>query len=815
MHERPPSAAAICQIGPLTLDQVNAALLRNGVALPLGRRAVVLLQYLVQRPGEIVPKDILYDAVWPGQTVEESNLTVQISQLRRALETECPGGRRWVETLARRGYRFVGPVTWDEAPPPVPTVEVRRRGALSNVPIAVPLHFTGREPTLAAMRQALERGAPGPAIIALHGLRGLGKTMLATAFARRHATRYRAIWWVRAEAPDTIRADLAALAVRLGWARAEAPAASAFEAALEGVQQEGDGLLLIYDNAVDAVSLRSFPPKTGDAHLVITSNTGAWRAIATPIEPALWPAETGADFLIARTGRTGEREAALALSRLLGGLPLAHEQAAAYVESLEIPFAEYQRRLEAAPVALLDDASYAPADYRGGLTVAKALHLAIGQVRERHRAALPLLQYTALLATEPIPVLVFERGRAAFPPPFAEDIAGQKLDETLVVLRRLALISRESVPDERETGSVTECIRLHRLVRQIVVAGLSGEAASRARGALIGALALAYPADVFDRVAAWPLARRLDTLAMGLVAPPVPIPGGAEAPAIVLLRGLASYRHGSLGLFDQAHPLFARAFALSEAAHGPQHPTTANILNNFALLLRDRGELAASRPLHERALAIREAAFGPNHPDVAISLTNLSNVISEQGDPTAAVPLVERALAIRVAHFGEDHALSAQMMNNLGRQLHLAGDLVRSRVLLERALAIRSNALGAHDPHTANSMANLALLQLDLGDLERAERLGERALRITEAALGPEHPTTASVCAIFAQCLLARRGAKAAMPHAERALAISAAVLAPTSPIVRRAAAVTAGCLDQTGQGVAAGDLRRRYRIGG
>ena len=83
--------------------------------LPVGRRAVALLRVLMERPGVPISKDALIEAGWSGLAVEESNLPVQIAALRRVLERE-PGGGRWIETLPRRGYRFVGPVAKDADP---------------------------------------------------------------------------------------------------------------------------------------------------------------------------------------------------------------------------------------------------------------------------------------------------------------------------------------------------------------------------------------------------------------------------------------------------------------------------------------------------------------------------------------------------------------------------------------------------------------------------------------------------------------------------------------------------------------------------
>jgi TolB-like protein len=94
--------------GPFRLDADAKILFRGAEPVALGRRAVALLQVLVERAGAPVSKDALIEAAWPGLAVEESNLTVQIAALRRVFEEE-PSGERWIETLPRRGYRFAGP----------------------------------------------------------------------------------------------------------------------------------------------------------------------------------------------------------------------------------------------------------------------------------------------------------------------------------------------------------------------------------------------------------------------------------------------------------------------------------------------------------------------------------------------------------------------------------------------------------------------------------------------------------------------------------------------------------------------------------
>src|SRR5690242_16735482 len=96
------------QISPFRLDAKAEILFRGTEPVALGRRAVALLRLLVERAGTPVSKETLIEAAWPGLAIEESNLTVQIAALRRALD-EQPDGATWIETLRGRGYRYVGP----------------------------------------------------------------------------------------------------------------------------------------------------------------------------------------------------------------------------------------------------------------------------------------------------------------------------------------------------------------------------------------------------------------------------------------------------------------------------------------------------------------------------------------------------------------------------------------------------------------------------------------------------------------------------------------------------------------------------------
>ena len=104
MHEHPRIT-----FGPFVLNPGTGTLLRHGVPVPLGYRALLLLTAFLDRPGEVLTKSDLIDAAWDGAAVEETNLSVQIASLRKHLG-QAPEGGDWIATIHRVGYRFVGPV---------------------------------------------------------------------------------------------------------------------------------------------------------------------------------------------------------------------------------------------------------------------------------------------------------------------------------------------------------------------------------------------------------------------------------------------------------------------------------------------------------------------------------------------------------------------------------------------------------------------------------------------------------------------------------------------------------------------------------
>lgn len=155
---------------PFVLDSVNECLWNGSEAIKIRPKAFSVLNYLTDRPGQLVTKEELLSALWPGTFVTDAVLKVTIRELREALQDD-PKAPRFIETSHRRGYRFIG--LFDQPATPVSP----RRAAYSASAVV------GRESALARMNRWLDRMLRGRRQIAfVSGEAGIGKTALVDAF---------------------------------------------------------------------------------------------------------------------------------------------------------------------------------------------------------------------------------------------------------------------------------------------------------------------------------------------------------------------------------------------------------------------------------------------------------------------------------------------------------------------------------------------------------------------------------------------------------------------------------------------------------
>lgn len=172
---------------PFCLDLVNECLWRDSQAIKLRPKAFAVLDHLLARPGQLVTKDDLLNAVWPETFVGDAVLKVTIRQIREALNDD-PKSPRFIETAHRRGYRFIGQIAESEQMLAV-AQETRSSNAASGSLLQrtadSSLRVVGRDKALSRMQGWLEKMLGGERqIVFVTGEAGIGKTALVDTFAR-------------------------------------------------------------------------------------------------------------------------------------------------------------------------------------------------------------------------------------------------------------------------------------------------------------------------------------------------------------------------------------------------------------------------------------------------------------------------------------------------------------------------------------------------------------------------------------------------------------------------------------------------------
>jgi predicted ATPase/DNA-binding winged helix-turn-helix (wHTH) protein len=177
------SAERAISFGPFRLLPEERLLLEDGVPVRLGSRALAILTALVERAGELVSKNELMARVWPNLVVDECNLKVNVSALRRALGDGQPG-RRYVANVSGRGYCFVAPVGQCGAGEPAAHKSTTDECA-HNLPISQ-TRAVGRADTISKLRDQL----PRQRLVTIVGAGGIGKTTVALTLAEALVSTY-------------------------------------------------------------------------------------------------------------------------------------------------------------------------------------------------------------------------------------------------------------------------------------------------------------------------------------------------------------------------------------------------------------------------------------------------------------------------------------------------------------------------------------------------------------------------------------------------------------------------------------------------
>jgi tetratricopeptide (TPR) repeat protein len=485
--------------------------------------------------------------------------------------------------------------------------------------------FTGQEDILTRLRTALtvnktaaltQQATPQ----AISGLGAIGKTQIALEYADRYGYEYKAVLWVQADSNEALVLSYAKLASLLHLPEKDATDKSVVVEAVKQWLATHNHWLLILDTADD------FLPEAVPGHVLLTTRAQAHGTLAhglavQEMEPAegalllLRRAKVLADDATLEQASGADRKAALELAKELGGLPLALDQAGAYIEETGCGIEGYRQRYQRQQTILLKRRGKLVKDHPE--PVATTWLLSFTKVEELNRAAADLLRLCAFMHPDAIPEELLAVKNVDLGPDLgtlAEDPVA--MDDALETLSRYSFIRR---------NATVQALSMHRLAQAVLRDAMGEEQARQWAERVVKILSNNFP-DPQD-LALWARCERyilhvqvcagwIDHWHMMF----------DEAPSLLNQAAYYLYDHAQ---YRQAEPLYKQTLALDEEVLGPKHPDTAHSLNNLAALYREQGKYEEAEPLYERALAIWEEALGPNHPNTIVVRKNYA-ILSQQ-----------------------------------------------------------------------------------------------------------------------------------------------------------------------------------------
>lgn len=459
--------------------------------------------------------------------------------------------------------------------------------------------FTGREAELSSIHELLwsAPAAATPQPVAVHGLGGTGKSVVAREYALRTQDDYAGVWWLNAAKPadgspgfegvERALVELGATFIRgLDQVGDRAKAA---RQTLELIAHGGfeKPWLLVYDNVDDTRVLREWAP-LGNTHVLVTSRLSGWPSTVSAIEIEEWEPPEAVRYLLAESGRTDLTEAdAASIAEALGRLPLALSHAAALLRARpNITATSYI-------ATLTRRMSEAPADAEYPRAVFATFQEAFAQAEAEAPGAGAVISLAAFFAPDDVPEELFQQPPDCYPPALAEllNIPGG-MDDAIGALAQLSLV---------EFQAQKRAFSVHRLV-QAAARDALGDAAPAWSGSALRTVVSTFPVPEFKT---WPMCERL----------------------VAHVRAVASY--------------------VTEDS-----PQLGWLLGTAGDYLRERAALAEVVPLYERARAIFErlAAADPGNAgwqrDLIVSNVKLAEIAGQAGETTVARGHYRAALEI-------------------------------------------------------------------------------------------------------------------------------------------------------------------------
>jgi hypothetical protein len=563
--------------------------------------------------------------------------------------------------------------------------------------------FTGRVEVLEQLHDRLAGTSMAVvAPMALHGLGGVGKTQVALEYAHRYMADYDVVWWIPAEQDELINGALAPMAQSLGIRSRDSIPETA-QAVRDALRQGHpyDRWLLIFDNADNPSEVKEFFPGGGSSgHVIVTTRNPAWSVVAEPLEIDVFSREESVGLLRRRVAGLSAAEATQVADKL-GDLPLAIEQASAWLAETGMSAAEYVERLDNELVAALE--LNRPDDYP--TTVAATFRLSFDRLREQSPGAARVLQLCAYFSPDPISLSLLYSDQM-LESLLDYDPRLQERSMLAVLIRDLTRFSLVKI----DRGSNT--IEVHRLVQAVIRAQMATEQEHEdAMHEVHRILVSARPRQGgTDNPENW---ERYDLIWPHLSGSEAINCDYEDTRRLLIDRVRYLWKRGE---FDEALETGWEIDRQWQRKIGADHRQSLSLHFQIANVLRSAGRPQQAYDLDKQILDKQEQALGESHPLTLQTAGSLAADLRALGKFYEALAMDEETYSKLRYAVGPDEPNTLSAANNLAVDLRLVGNFSRARVIDAETLADRQRVLGSDHPYSLHSAAMLGRDMRELGE---------------------------------------------------------------------------------------------------